>query len=107
MTTVKLPFVRPLRPSLSLRLMFIGLGMTGAFILIAVFAPLLQAIALLQDPTDLLSNLPLEAPSWGHWFGTNVRGYDVFSRTLFGTQAALQVVILAPSFSVFITPFYS
>jgi peptide/nickel transport system permease protein len=102
MTTVKLPFVRSLRPSLSLRLMFIGLGMTGTFILIALFAPLLQAIGLLQDPTDLLNNLPLEAPSLSHWFGTNVRGYDVFSRTLFGTQAALQVVILATSLSVFI-----
>ena len=102
MTTVKLPFIRSLRPSLSLRLMFIGLGITGAFIFIALFAPLLQAIAVLQDPTDLLNNLPLEAPSVAHWFGTNVRGYDVFSRTLFGTQAALQVVILATSLSVFI-----
>ena len=59
MTTVKLPFVRSLRPSLSLRLMFIGLGITGVFIFIAFFAPLFQAISVLQDPTDLLNNLPL------------------------------------------------
>jgi peptide/nickel transport system permease protein len=48
------------------------------------------------------NSLPLEAPSFSHWFGTNVRGYDVFSRTLFGSQAALQVVLLATSLSVFI-----
>jgi ABC-type dipeptide/oligopeptide/nickel transport system permease subunit len=34
------------------------------------------------------NSLPLEAPSFSHWFGTNVRGYDIFSRTLFGSQAA-------------------
>ncbi len=102
MTTVKLPFMRSLRPNLSLQLMVIGLVITAIFILIAIFAPLLQATGLLQDPTDLLNSLPLEPPSWSHWFGTNVRGYDVFSRTLFGTQAALQVVILATTLSVFI-----
>ncbi|MEB3311864.1 MAG: ABC transporter permease [Snowella sp.] len=102
MTTVKLPFVRSLRPNLSLQLMVVGLVITAIFILIAIFAPLLQAVGLLQDPTDLLNSLPLEAPSWSHWFGTNVRGYDVFSRTLFGSQAALQVVILATTLSVFI-----
>lgn len=82
--------------------MLIGLGMTGSFLLMAVFAPLLQALHFVADPQDILSSLPLEAPSLSHWFGTDVRGYDVFARTLFGNQAALQVVILATTLSLLI-----
>ena len=37
-----------------------------------------------------------------HWFGTTRQGYDVLARTLFGTQAALRVVLLATAISVFI-----
>ena len=47
-----------------------------------------------------MSNYPLQAPSREHWFGTNVRGYDVFSRTLFASQAALKVVFLATGLSL-------
>ncbi|MFM7383784.1 MAG: ABC transporter permease [Microcystaceae cyanobacterium] len=102
MTTLKL-WLRPSRsPSLSQRLMAIGLIITAIFMAVALFAPVLQALGLIADPTDLLNSWPLEAPSWQHWFGTNIRGYDVFSRTLFGSQAALQVVLLATSLSVFI-----
>jgi peptide/nickel transport system permease protein len=82
--------------------MLMGLALTGGFVLMAVLAPLLQALHLIADPQDILSSLPLEAPSPNHWFGTNVRGYDVFARTLFGTQAALQVVILATTLSLVI-----
>jgi peptide/nickel transport system permease protein len=69
---------------------------------------LLQTIGFLQDPQDLLGrsmppyNPINQAPSWQHWFGTSREGYDVFSRTLFGTQAALQVVILATLMSLLI-----
>lgn len=102
MTTFKLPINRLSRPSLTTQLMRIGLVITISFILIALFAPLLQAIGFLKDPTDLLSYPIQDPPSINHWFGTNVRGYDVFSRTLFGTQAALQVVLLATLISMFI-----
>lgn len=61
----------------------------------AVLAPVLQSWGWLQNPLEGLSNPIHEPPSTSHWFGTNRQGYDVFSRTLFGSQAALQVVILA------------
>jgi len=86
--------------SLSRRLMGLGLSIVLTFVAIALFAPLLTQMGLLVDPTELLSNTPLEPPSLNHWFGTNVRGYDVLSRTLFGTQAALKVVFLATFLSV-------
>lgn len=102
MTPVKLPIDPFLKPNLTTKLLGVGLVLTIIFILIALFSPLLQAIGLIQDPTDILSNYPLQAPSSAHWFGTNVRGYDVFSRTLFGTRAALSVVFLATGLSLVI-----
>jgi peptide/nickel transport system permease protein len=102
MTPVKLPIDPFLKPNLTTKLLGVGLVLTIIFILIALFSPLLQAIGLIQDPTDILSNYPLQAPSSGHWFGTNVRGYDVFSRTLFGARAALSVVFLATGLSLVI-----
>lgn len=102
MTPVKLPIDPFLKPNLTTKLLGVGLVLTIIFILIALFSPLLQAIGLIQDPTDILSNYPLQSPSYAHWFGTNVRGYDVFSRTLFGARAALSVVFLATGLSVVI-----
>ncbi|NCS57391.1 MAG: ABC transporter permease [Microcystis aeruginosa Ma_QC_C_20070823_S13] len=102
MTPVKLPIDPFLKPNLTTKLLVVGLVLTIIFILIALFSPLLQAFGLIQDSTDILSNYPLQAPSSGHWFGTNVRGYDVFSRTLFGARAALSVVFLATGLSLVI-----
>lgn len=88
------------QPNLSLRLMAIGLMMTSCFLLAALTAPLLQTWGLLQNPTASLANLPHQPPGWQHWFGTSRQGYDVFSRTVFGSQAALQVVALATALSL-------
>lgn len=102
--TLRLPIARLLNssqtPNLSWRLTQIGLVMTVFFLAIAVLAPLLQAIGWLQDPTEFLQNPPQQPPSPEHWFGTTRLGYDVFSRTVFGSQAAWQVVILATILSL-------
>ena len=90
------------RPSLSMQLLGVGLVITVTFILIAFLAPAFQAWGWLQNPLESLSNPIHEPPSWRHWFGTSRQGYDVFSRTLFGSQAALQVVILATALSLII-----
>lgn len=90
------------RRSLSMYLMAVGLVITIFFILIAIFAPAFQAWGWLQDPTAALINPIHEPPGAKYWFGTNRQGYDVFSRTVFGSQAALKVVILATSMSMLI-----
>ena len=90
------------RRSLSMYLMAVGLVITIIFIVIAIFAPTFQAWGWLQDPTASLINPIHEPPGGKYWFGTNRQGYDVFSRTLFGSQAALKVVILATVMSMFI-----
>ena len=96
--SVKLP--PRFRPSLSQTLTVIGLIITLSFIAIALLAPTLQNIGWLQDPTVTLANPIHEPPGADYWFGTTRQGYDVFSRTLFGTQAALKVVVLATTISL-------
>ena len=88
------------RPNLSLQMARVGLVITLVFALLALLAGVLQGIGWLQDPIEFLDNPPHAAPSAQHWFGTTRLGYDVFSRTIFGTQAAWQVLLLATALSL-------
>lgn len=88
--------------SVSRQLMISGAIITVLFITMAIAAPFLQQWGLLQDPLESLANPIHQPPSWEHWFGTSRQGYDVFARTIFGTQAALKVVLLATAISVLI-----
>ena len=99
-TSIRLP--RQFRLTLSQTLTLIGFIITLTFIAIALFAPAMQDIGWLQDPTEALANPIHEAPGAKYWFGTTRQGYDVFSRTLYGTQAALKVVVLATTISLII-----
>ncbi|MEO1673028.1 MAG: ABC transporter permease [Cyanobacteria bacterium J06631_2] len=99
-TSIRLP--RQFRLSLSQSLTMIGLLITLSFVAIALLAPTFQSIGWLQNPTEALSNPIHEAPGASYWFGTTRQGYDVFSRTLYGTQAALKVVVLATTLSLII-----
>jgi peptide/nickel transport system permease protein len=88
--------------SLSNILMLVGFSLTIIFIFLAFSAPLLQNIGLIQNPLESLKNPINQAPNFQYFFGTSGQGYDVFSRTIFGSQAALKVVLLATSFSLII-----
>ncbi|MEL7521440.1 MAG: ABC transporter permease [Cyanobacteria bacterium J06635_13] len=88
--------------TLSQSLTAIGLLITLSFVAIAILAPTLQSMGWLQNPTEALANPIHEAPGANYWFGTSRQGYDVFSRTLYGTQAALKVVVLATTLSLII-----
>ncbi|NER95691.1 MAG: ABC transporter permease [Symploca sp. SIO1B1] len=106
MTLIKKPLPRFLQlltsPNLSMRLMAVGLVITILFLIVALLAPTFQAWGWLQNPTESLSNPIHQPPNGQYWFGTSRQGYDVFSRTLFGSQAAFQVVILATTMSLVI-----
>lgn len=86
--------------SLSVALMGAGLLITAAFIAIALLAPALQSWGVLQNPTASITNPIHQPPSAEHWLGTTRQGYDVLARTLFGSRAAWQVVLLATAMSV-------
>jgi peptide/nickel transport system permease protein len=90
------------RPSLSVQMMWVGIVITALFVVIALFCPLIQSWGWLQDPMESLSNPIHQPPSAEHWFGTSRQGYDVFSRTLFGSRVALQVVVLATALGVLV-----
>ena len=90
------------RPSLSVQMMWVGIVITVLFVAIALFCPLMQSWGWLQDPMESLSNPIHQPPSAEHWFGTTRQGYDVFSRTLFGSRVALQVVVLATALGVLV-----
>ena len=98
--TISIRLPRRFKLTLSQSLTLIGLIITLSFVAIALLAPTLQNIGWLQDPTEALANPIHEAPGAEYWFGTTRQGYDVFSRTLFGTQAALKVVVLATTISL-------
>lgn len=85
---------------LSQRLAIVGLMITIVFILLSLFAPLFQSWGWLRDPIESLENPWHEPPSATYWFGTTRQGYDVLSRTIFGSQAALKVVVLATLISL-------
>ncbi len=88
------------RANISIQMMRIGLVITIIFLLIALLTPNFQSWGWVQNPTEFLDNPIHQPPSSQHWFGTTNLGYDVFARTMFGTQAAFKVVILATAFSI-------
>ncbi|GAB4159561.1 MAG: ABC transporter permease [Cyanobacteria bacterium J069] len=90
------------RPSLSVRMMWAGLAIAAVFVGAALLAPLFQSWGWLQDPLEALANPIHDPPSAAHWFGTDRQGYDVFSRAVYGAQAALKVVVLATALSVLV-----
>ena len=70
-------------------LAIIGMILAGAWILIAIFAPLIAP----YDPLAQTSNLTL-APSLAHLFGTDELGRDVFSRVLLGSRLSLPLAFV-------------
>ncbi|OCQ89579.1 peptide ABC transporter permease [Oscillatoriales cyanobacterium USR001] len=90
------------KSTLSMQMMWVGLTITIFFVLTAILSPTFQTWGWLQNPTEFLANPIHEPPSASHWLGTTGQGYDVFSRTIFGSQAAWQVLILATAMSLII-----
>ena len=87
-------------PSVSQNLMFIGCVISAVFLLMAIAAPILQAIGLLTNPSEFLSNPIHQPPSAQHWFGTDLQGHDVFTRTIAGASVAWQVTIASTVISI-------
>ncbi len=79
-----------------------GLVIIALFVVLAVFAPLIAPYGF-NDASAGGHDFPIQgAPSGAHWFGTSVGGEDVFSRVVYGARTALEVVVLAVVFSLFI-----
>lgn len=99
-----LPVVHQLRQSVGLQrgMLIAGLVITGIFLLIAIFAPVLApyGYAQLRDASGPFG--AQKPPGGAHPLGTTVGGYDVLSRVIWGAQTALSVIIVAILLSIFI-----
>jgi peptide/nickel transport system permease protein len=76
-------------------LALVGAAIAIAWLVVAIFAPLLA-------PHDPLAQdfLPLQHPSHAHLFGTDELGRDVLSRVLYGARLSLPLALLLVSLSL-------
>jgi peptide/nickel transport system permease protein len=74
----------------------IGSAMLLAIVLMAIFAPLIAT----GDPQSLNPAKRLRPPSGEFWFGTDMYGRDVFTRTLHGSRISLIVGSLVSLVSI-------
>jgi len=72
-----------------------GLALIAMFVIVAVFAPLIAPYNFDQISAHGVDFVRQQAPSAQHWFGTSVRGEDVFSRVIFGARTALLVIVIS------------
>ena len=97
MTEVSLPPVTELQPPAPLprrwwtrltrnKLHLLTVGMLLTLVAVAVLA---DALAPFGDTAP--AGLPVQGPSWRHWFGTDEIGRDIFSRLLHGSRISLYV----------------
>ena len=79
---------RRISPGLRQPLAISGIVIAAAWIVIAVFAPLLA-------PSDPLAQTftPSVGPSWQHLFGTDELGRDVLSRVIYGARVTLPIAL--------------
>jgi peptide/nickel transport system permease protein len=67
----------------------VGAALLGLMALMAIFAPYLGTV----DPQALSPVRRLRWPSAQYWFGTDMLGRDIYSRTLYGARISLTVGI--------------
>lgn len=79
------------RPRIAVRRLPLGLILPPAILLlVAIVGPLLVP----YSPIDVVAR-PDQPPSAEHWFGTDVYGFDVFSRVVAATRNDLSVGLVA------------
>jgi peptide/nickel transport system permease protein len=79
------PARRALRRLVKRKGAVVGLVVITAFILLALFAPLIVPF----DPVTTSWSLVRKPPSALHWFGTDDLGRDILARVIFGARASL------------------
>ena len=81
--------VRRINPGFRQPLAVAGAAIAAAWIVIAIFAPLIA-------PADPLAQsfAPGIGPSWHHLFGTDELGRDIFSRVIYGSRVSLPIGLI-------------
>ena len=72
----------------------VGAVFVLAFVVVAIFAPLIAPYSPEEIPVDLPATC-CPGPSWEHLLGTNVVGQDTFSRIVYGARLSLIVGVVS------------
>jgi peptide/nickel transport system permease protein len=97
-------WVTPLRQARGLPrwLLVAGVIIVVGFLVMAIFAPVIAPFGF-DQVQDAAGRFPKQAhPDSTHLFGTTVQSTDVLSRVVWGSRTALEVVVLAVTFSLLI-----
>lgn len=80
----------PKRPNVGERIATLGVSASigAAIVILYVVAAVAASLIAPYEPDELFSEV-LAPPSGDHWFGTDVNGMDVFSRTVYATRIDL------------------
>ncbi len=76
-------------------LLYSGVAIVVAFVILAIFAPLIAPYDFDQVSADGVRFAKQAAPDSEHLFGTTVQSTDVLSRVIWGSRTAIEVVVLA------------
>lgn len=82
------------RRVLRVRLAPLAVGILGTFLLIAIFASVIQRYDPITDQSYSEAN---EGPSMAHWLGTDYLGRDMWSRLVHGSRISLFVGLISVS----------
>ncbi|MDO9456009.1 ABC transporter permease [Nocardioides sp.] len=79
--------------------LLIGLALTLVFVVFAIFAPVIAPYDFAQTRVDGVKFPKVAHPGGDYLFGTSGDFYDVFSRVVWGSRTALEVIILSVIFA--------
>jgi len=71
-------------------LSIVGTVLIGLVLVVAALAPLIAP----YDPLAQDFAVRLQPPGRAHWFGTDQFGRDIFSRVVFGSRIALEIILI-------------
>lgn len=74
----------------------VGAALIAAIVVAAALAPLLTA----NDPLAQHIAQGVTPPSWGHWFGTDKLGRDLFARILYGARISIRIGFVAVGLAI-------
>jgi peptide/nickel transport system permease protein len=86
-----LPDVRPRRGIIGFVQRHPTIAVGGALLILIVLMGLLAPYLATVDPTALAPARRTRAPSFEHWFGTDMLGRDIYSRVVYGSRVSLTV----------------
>ena len=77
---------------------WVSMALIVVFLLMAVWPALFTNV----DPADAVLKEARERPNASAWFGRDIQGYDIYSRTIYGARASILVGVFASIATVLI-----